>query len=349
MPTIMDEVAAIAAERSRTRQAARKDDEAADARLTELVARLKAGETTGDALQDYLLVQYGGLYAAGTQDQVEPHYRDLERRMAGRAGEFVMMIERHEEVGGCMRSFNPLRECFKVGRLVSDRLAFDRLAQDDPKWRFPTERHLSHGPETSWDSDKVGVASGGIKPRSYDTLFWMKATEPMRFRDREGGGCLGPPTNPAIFSLGVDFDKPIHELQFVIGNDELDAWCRGLTAGEGRVRVGNGRVNEARVRFLRQIILQLGEDPDGIKAVAEYVEARKAEILRECGAYTLGLSTLLHDLVTDKEPPRPTELVKGIREMHGKLRQALMEADNFGVAGDEKVAKARELLSTFPA
>ena len=58
--------------------------------------RIRAGETTGDKLQDYLIARWGTLNFAKVDV-----YRDIDRRIGDHNGEFVLKIERSESFDGC--------------------------------------------------------------------------------------------------------------------------------------------------------------------------------------------------------------------------------------------------------
>jgi hypothetical protein len=67
--------------------------EQAQAKVAELQERIRNGESTGDAIKDFVIVRYG------VREEIEEVYRCLQERLAAHTGEFILVVAKTEECG----------------------------------------------------------------------------------------------------------------------------------------------------------------------------------------------------------------------------------------------------------
>lgn len=307
MKTINDALDALRAQTSDAQRRTGQAEAARKAAAEDLTKRIKAGETTGDRLVDFLVASFGAGY-----EEALPHYRALEERMKGRTGQFVLMIERAETQFGCVMFGEApdhmfgLEETFVLGILSSDALAFDLEARD---WKFPAVRHVSQGGR--WNS---GSKEGGFAPRFYSSVFWMKMAEPMRVRG------LMPDAG-----LGVERGGGITPFTFVIGDEEIEAWCR-----RGAMHFKKAAPNEARCELIRKLAGQLGSDATSIPAVAQAADRSGKKLLEEIEKRVVDLKSAMTDLYDTNVRPH-ADIVKAIRDARRDIRRLLERAQEIGL------------------
>lgn len=101
--------------------------EQADQMKGALRVRISNGETTGDRMRDFIISRYGFL-----NEEIEAVHRDLEARMSGHVGEFILAITKEENFHGCTGfGYKPqdidyiLEEHFYLGVLKDSVLVLD--------------------------------------------------------------------------------------------------------------------------------------------------------------------------------------------------------------------------------
>ena len=306
-----------------------------DERAAEIRRRIEAGESTGDAILDFLAWLWPTDHA-----QALPHYRALAERLRGRTGQYVLMIERTgTSSGGCVRDLGPpVEETFTLGVLTDDRLKLERIGDgfDRGRLSFPTGKHaVRAGSYRRAD----GAQAGDVRPRFYDTLFFAKTGVPMELhRDDDRFGGMG-----VDFCLGADRETPFSELELHVGNEEIDAWCR-----RGAMHVPKGAPNGPRCELIAGLAALLGGNGSRILAVAAWREARRAQVLAELAAQAETLKAADGELKAEEEPRDPRDLVKRIRGARGAIRTLLDEAEALG-ADDPIVKRLRAAHPPRPA
>lgn len=271
MSKIEDELQAARARRDASAQEAASEMQA-------LSARIKAGETTGDAIRDYLIAHWPSTAASPDGAKIEESYRSLVARTAGKKGQFVLIIEREKiHAGGCEVQWVPMRESFAFGRLDGDAL---RLSLHVAGWAFPTTQFARYGDvhnlRTFYKDPEIHSEQGNLRPWC-ETAFFKLQSEQVDLSGSENPGF-------AHFSLGVDYNGPIMKLAMLIGNDEIDAWCRRIRADGDLIKVDHAtkdRVDRARVDMIRQLAKAIGADPEGIRAVKQLGDLERAETLEK--------------------------------------------------------------------
>ncbi len=289
-------------------------------RAAEIRRRIQAGESTGDAILDFLAWMWPTDY-----ERALPHYRALAERLRGRKGQYVLMIERRDDSGGCMRSLGPpVEETFSLGVLADDKLVLERCGEgfSRGKLAFPTRRHARSDGSLRRAG---GLQEGDLRPLFYDTLFFAKTGVPIGLRPQDGGGCFGGSGVGTDFCLGADRDAPFSELEFHVGDEEIDAWCR-----RGAMHFPKDAPNEARCELIAGLAKLLGASGTRIRAVSASRDTRRTKTLAELDARVAELRTAMDELYGDKEPERPGELVKRIRTTRAEIRRLLDAAEDIG-------------------
>lgn len=289
-------------------------------RAAEIKRRIEAGESTGDAILDFLAWMWPTDY-----ERALPHYRALAARLQGRTGQYVLMIERREDSGGCMRTLGPpVEETFSLGILADDRLVLERCGEgfSRGKLSFPTRCHATSDGSLRRGG---GLHEGHLRPLFYDTLFFAKTGQPLEIGSRDGGGCFGGSGVGTDFCLGADRETPLSELEFHVGDEEIDAWCR-----RGAMHFPKGSPNEARCELIAGLAKLLGGNGSRVSAVAASRETRRAKTLAELDARVAELRTAMDELYGDADPARPAELVKRIRGARAEIRRLLDVAEDIG-------------------
>ncbi|MFA5854377.1 MAG: hypothetical protein WC866_04825 [Patescibacteria group bacterium] len=271
MSKIEEELQAARARRDASTQEAASEMQA-------LTARIKAGETTGDTIRDYLIANWPDTAASPEGAKIEEAYRSLVARTAGKKGQFVLLIEREKiHAGGCEVQWAPMRESFAFGRLEGDAL---RLSLHMAGWAFPTTQFSRYGDvhnlRTFYKDPEIHSEQGSLRPWCEIAFFKLQSEQV------DLNGCENP--GFAYFNLGVDYNSPIMKLVILIGNDEIDAWCRRIRADGDLIKViqtTKYRVDTARVDMIRQLAKAIGADPEGILAVKQLNDLERAETLEK--------------------------------------------------------------------
>ncbi|HTK60186.1 MAG TPA: hypothetical protein VL283_03205 [Candidatus Baltobacteraceae bacterium] len=322
------------------RAAAGRADQERETRAAEIRRRIEAGESTGDAILDFLAWMWPTDHEAAL-----PHYRALAERLKGRTGQYVLMIERSEKLGGgCVRDLGPpVQETFSLGILTGDRLVLERIGEgfSRGKLAFPTARHaVSDGSIRH----RGGLHDGEMKPLFYDTLFFAKTGKPMEFRVRDDeGGCFGPSGAGLDFCLGADRETPMSELEFHVGNAEIDAWCR-----RGAMHYKKDQPNEARCEMIADLAKILGGNGSRILAIAAWREERCRKIRDELVKRTEALKAADDELKGERDPRDPAGLVQRIRGARQEILRLLDEAEGLG-SEDPLVKRLRAAHPPRPA
>ncbi|MBI5654698.1 hypothetical protein HZC53_03540 [Candidatus Uhrbacteria bacterium] len=124
---IREEVEAVKVDERRAAVMLRAEREAQANRLSELRERIKNGETTGDPVMDYVMVQWNG------DEQVVDWLKQLESALAGNIGQYILAIrtEREWHNTGHGGGFGPSgyeelrRRDISLGILSDDKLVLD--------------------------------------------------------------------------------------------------------------------------------------------------------------------------------------------------------------------------------
>jgi hypothetical protein len=307
-------------------------------RAAEVRRRLEAGETTGDPILDFVAWLWPTDHA-----EALPHYRALAERLKGRTGQYVLMIERQDASGGCMRTLGPsVEETFTLGILKDDRLA---LKRDDGKLSrgtlaFPTGRHASCG--DGYRREPI-VRDGDLRPMFYDTLFWHAVERPVEIRSSGEGGRFGPAPTYEAFCLGAERDKAMTVLELHVGNDEIDAWCR-----RGAMHFPKDAPNENRCALIAGLAWPLGGNGSRIAAVSQSRDARRKKLLEELAARGEELRAAGEELNGADDPRDPAGLVQRYRGAKKAIRALLDEAESLGME-DPLVKRLRAAHPPRPA
>ena len=273
-----------------------------------------------------------------------PHYRALAQRLKGRIGQYVLMIERREDSGGgcVIRMGPPVEETFTLGILTADTLKLEKVGEGigRGKLSFPTGRWAA----TDGDRHrKGGLHDGDIRPWIYDTTFFFKIGQPMEIRHHDSGGCFGSSGMSVDFCLGADSETPFSELEFHVGNEEIDAWCR-----RGAMHYRKDQPNEARCEMIADLAKSLGSSAKRIPAIVAYREIRGAKILADLAKQAEALRIATEELQGEKDPDRPADLVKRYRAARQEIRRLLDEAEKLG-SEDPFVKRLRAAHPPKPA
>jgi len=306
--------------------------EAGDARTEackDLRARIEAGETTGDEIMDFLV----WMWPLGHDDAL-PHYHALAARLRGKRGELMLMIERSEESTGAVTLGPGMEESFTLGVLTDDRLLLERAERG--RLAFPTERYAKSDERTR---RSVRVADGPMRPWLYDTIFWHKTEHPMAFHLERSEGCFGSPGLSLEFCLGVDADKPVTELEFLIGDAEIADWCC-----RGAMHVAHGEANPRRCDLVIALARKLGFDVDAIRTFRKYRESRRTEAINRLHELKIRREELLMG-IEDPEGGDARELVSELRKTRREISSALETALDVGLDREPFV---KRMLSKFP-
>lgn len=276
-------------------------------------------------------------------ETILPHYRALAERLRGRTGQFVLMIEREEKShGGCVRDLGPpIKESFSLGVLEDDRLLLERTDAEAAfgrgKLSFPTKRFVASSVD-AWSEPYA--EDGAMRPFIWDTLFFHKTDRPMTVAPEEGG-CFGSPGIDTDFCLGAERDRPMSELQFVIGNAELEAWCRS-----GAMHVDAHGPNGARCDLVRKLARALDAPTDRIFAMRVDAETKRNATLARLYALLGTRDELVGKLEDPDGRDDVRELVRELRGVRPALKTALKRADELDLGNEPTVKRVRKMLET---
>jgi len=158
------------------KEKAGKDEEEAHKLLLAIQVLVKAGETTGDKIKDFVLARYGFL-----NDKVECVYRDIEKRVSEHVGEFVFVFSASDKHEGCTgfggKLYYVRQNNLYLGILKKDSLV---LNKPDNGCSFPTENFVCFE-----DSRKCKTIDKNLSEDSVKYGIWSKANFGLRLQETE--------------------------------------------------------------------------------------------------------------------------------------------------------------------
>lgn len=288
-----------------------------------------ADPATGDEIVDFLAWMWPRGY-----EEALPHYRALAERLKGRQGQYVLVIERQVSRDDVF-SISGVDESFMLGVLTSDRLLLrrtdDQVRSARGSLSFPTEQYAVHGESFHRRS---GLELGAIRPFIFDTLFFYKVGVQMDLPVRDTGcfGSSGPDTG---FCLSAEYDKPLSELDIVVGDKELDGWCRG-----GAMHARDGRPNGHRCDLIRRLARMLGVPRDALPAVHADGEGKRNATLAKVRENECRREELLL-LLEDPAGGDPSALVGELRRLRAESVSAIARAVALDLANEPVVKRVR--------
>lgn len=300
-------------------------NEQADAldRMKELGARIRSGESSGDAILDFLIVFGGSYILRGKHEPIERAYRELAERLKGKAGQPLLMIERNEvtDLHDSTGKRTQLLERCTLGVLKDDQIVFC-LDGTKPYWTFSTDRFAKRGDllVKDWCVDAVHVIDGAMHP-SEELLYHERIAQ------------IESATNLmdlALISLGFETDRPITELVLVIGNEEIEAWCRNNPFNMPSSQAAP-YFHAKRTELVWDLTRALGIDPQGISAVVQYTHLRTRQILERLSGLARALRAANEDLEKCAAPERGAELGRAIMDVRIDIQKTLAEAENLKI------------------
>lgn len=146
------------------------------------------------------------------------------------------------------------------------------------------------------------------------------------------------------FCLGAERETPMTELEFHVGKDEIDAWCR-----RGAMHYKKDEPNEPRCELIAGLAKLLGSSAKRIPAIAAYKDARRAKTLTDLTSQAEALKAATEELQGEKDPERPADLVKRYRETRKEIRRLLDEAESLGMQEQPLVMRLRAAHPPRPA
>jgi hypothetical protein len=300
-------------------------NEQADAldRMKELGARIRSGESSGDAILDFLIVFGGSYILRGKHEPIERAYRELAERLKGKAGQPLLMIERNvvTDLRDSTGKRTQLLERCTLGVLKDDQIVFC-LDGTKPCWTFSTDRFAKRGDllVKDWCVDTVHVIDGAMHP-SEELLYHE------RIAQIESATSL---VSLALISLGLGTGWPITELVLVIGNKEIEAWCRNNPFNMPSSPM-IPYLHTKRTELVWDLMRALGIDPQGISAVAQYKRQRMRQTLERLNALTQTLRAANEELGKCTSPDRGAELGRTITDVRMNIQKTLAEAENLEI------------------
>lgn len=282
----------------------------------EIRQRLAAGESTGDPLQDFALWMYGADHM-----QALPQWRTLEGRLTGKAGEFILMIERHERLDAVRGLDLPVDETFRLGILMKDRLAPTRTEQPGHgSLAFPTQAHAVEGRQRV--AQPARREGGPMRLSGTALAFWLAAERDIRLTGRTAGLSR----HHAAFCLGADAERPLTELELIIGNAEIDDWCR-----RGALHDPPGSPNRRRCSLIATLASKLDASVSKLPAVVASKATRRNEVMSDLEKRAAELKSAMEELRGEAEPTDPAGLVRRIRGSQRAIHALLDEAETLRI------------------
>jgi hypothetical protein len=174
--------------------------------MSSIQGRIIAGETTGDRFQD-IVIRCHGL----PDEVLEANYRELEGKLKGRQGEFVV-IEFSKDIPfkfTMTGSESRRHTFFRIGLLAGDSLVFETLNEGSPfkECTLPVPQYLAG---------------------NTDTLYvWKNQTS--RAPDKQNifaGGSLYHEQPPELRAVVAGFKQ----LEFIVGNEAVQEWLKKHSA-----------------------------------------------------------------------------------------------------------------------
>lgn len=227
MASLNDDVAKIGhlqAQGEQLREQLEQNGEDLKAATADVRERVRAGESTGDRIRDFVLSRYG--YSLQTEDLL----RGINQQLAGNVGQLVLVVHRDENFHGCTgfggkaedRDYH-LEEEWYLGVVSAGELEMDPI---NHTFVLPTgESHLRA--RLSWGRDQENVVEGGIN-FGWNLDPVMRLNQPLKLRN---------PMNRRIAIPGPGEELVMMEL--IVGNAEVEAWAEagGKHAAEQLLRV----------------------------------------------------------------------------------------------------------------
>lgn len=226
MASLNDDVAKIGhlqAQGEQLREQLEQNGEDLKAATADVRERVRAGESTGDRVRDFVLSRYGH------STKIEQILRDIETQLGGHVGELILVVERDENFHGCTgfggkaedRDYH-LDEEWHLGVVSASELIMDPIKPDlqlptggrhlKVRLSYPGQERVEEGDiDLSWKRDPVTRLNQAFKLRNHQNVY--------------------------IATRGTIQD-PLH-MELIVGNAEVEAWAEagGKHAAERLLRV----------------------------------------------------------------------------------------------------------------
>ena len=195
-------------------------------------------ETTGDRLQDSVIVLYGGLLA--TEPQILKNYEDTAENLKGKSGEPVVLVSRFARNEGCTgfggKGYMALRHTTYVGLLEGDELLFD---YDNPSCALPTSRYatLQSGPYQREPVVKEGPLPVASRRHPFSFVWHGDLDLGLQLGETVAEHELGE------IELFHGPAKPIDTLTVAIGHTGIEQW---LATGDDFLSPINSELGDVR-------------------------------------------------------------------------------------------------------
>lgn len=165
--------------------------------------------------------------------------------------------------------------------------------------------------------DAARVVEGRMHP-SKEALFHDDIVEPVE------------PADTVRLSLGFETDKPVTKLALVIGNREIESWCRNnpfnMPSSPARPYFQGKRTE-----LISYLFQALGIDSQAIAAVAQYKRERMTQALAGLSELAPALREVQEELDRCCIPEKAAELARTAAKIRGSIKRALTEAENLGI------------------
>lgn len=191
--------------------------------MAEVRERVRAGESTGDRVRDFVLSRYG------FSPQIEQTLRDIEVQLFDHVGELVLIVLREENFHGCTgfggkaedRDYH-LEERWYLGVVSDVELIMDPTK---PDLQLPTGgQHLtvrlSYPGQEKVEEDDIRLG------HNLDPLY--RLNQPLKLR------------NPMNRRIAIPLtDQELLQMELIVGSEAVEAWCEadGKASAERLLRV----------------------------------------------------------------------------------------------------------------
>lgn len=123
-----------------------------------LIAKVKAGETTGDIARDFIICCGHG-FSERQREIVLKKLREVQTGVASHAGQAALIVRHTTATNSSFSTmFRPNRRSYMMGYLAGDRIVLDI---NNASWKLPTTRYVSLG-DSGHVSDREGLMSANM-------------------------------------------------------------------------------------------------------------------------------------------------------------------------------------------
>lgn len=192
-------------------KSAETDIAKASKKMKALQKRIKRGETTGDAIKDFVLARYGFL-----SDEIENVYRDIQERVAKSAGEFVFVFSAWDKHEGCAgfggKGYFVRQNNLYLGILEKGQADF---SVPESGVIFPTKKHIVCGGRKGG----ARLVNKNLSEHLINVEYWTKADFGLNLKDDAKQSAYFQ----TISVFGRD-EKTSPELFLKVGDKETNKW-----------------------------------------------------------------------------------------------------------------------------